>query len=145
MTIRSFEGDNAFLSNFYPCLIEFEGATYPSVEHAYQASKFEDPALRAAIKAAPTAASAKRLGKSRGMKKNHGVNRIQIMTDLIRKKFQESELRSRLLETMNHELIEGNNWGDTFWGVCSGVGENHLGKILIQVRKELQDGTENRP
>jgi hypothetical protein len=35
-------------------------------------------------------------------------------------------------------LIEGNTWGDTFWGVCNGVGENNLGKTLMNVREILR-------
>lgn len=36
------------------------------------------------------------------------------------------------------ELVEGNWWGDRFWGVCDGVGENRLGRCLMEVRKELR-------
>jgi predicted NAD-dependent protein-ADP-ribosyltransferase YbiA (DUF1768 family) len=43
-----------------------------------------------------------------------------------------------LLETGDAELIEGNDWGDTFWGVCGGKGNNFLGKLLMEVRKELR-------
>jgi predicted NAD-dependent protein-ADP-ribosyltransferase YbiA (DUF1768 family) len=49
------------------------------------------------------------------------------------------ELRVKLLNTGDLQLVEGNYWGDTFWGVCNGKGENHLGKILMRVRKELAD------
>lgn len=38
------------------------------------------------------------------------------------------------------ELIEGNYWHDTYWGVCEGVGENHLGKLLMEIRNELYIG-----
>jgi predicted NAD-dependent protein-ADP-ribosyltransferase YbiA (DUF1768 family) len=34
-------------------------------------------------------------------------------------------------------LIEENTWGDTFWGICKGQGENHLGRLLMQIRDEL--------
>jgi predicted NAD-dependent protein-ADP-ribosyltransferase YbiA (DUF1768 family) len=43
-----------------------------------------------------------------------------------------------LIDTGDQELIEGNWWGDVIWGVCNGKGENHLGKILMEVRKELK-------
>ena len=42
------------------------------------------------------------------------------------------------MATGDAELVEGNTWNDTYWGVCNGVGHNHLGKILMQVRQELQ-------
>ena len=45
-------------------------------------------------------------------------------------------MRSKLEETRGSELIEGNTWGDRFWGVSRGIGENHLGKILMEERGE---------
>jgi hypothetical protein len=59
------------------------------------------------------------------------------MTEIIRLKFQNPGLKAKLLATGNQELIEGNTWGDCYWGVCEGNGQNHLGKILMQVREEL--------
>ncbi len=48
------------------------------------------------------------------------------------------DLREKLLATGDRKLVEGNTWGDTFWGVCRGNGKNHLGKILMKIRAELQ-------
>ena len=62
------------------------------------------------------------------------------MYEIVKDKFSRNpELRVKLLNTGDIELIEGNYWGDTFWGVCNGKGENHLGKILMRVRKELAE------
>jgi predicted NAD-dependent protein-ADP-ribosyltransferase YbiA (DUF1768 family) len=44
---------------------------------------------------------------------------------------QNEDLRKLLLDTGTSELIEDNNWHDTFWGVCNGVGANKLGEILM--------------
>ena len=44
---------------------------------------------------------------------------------------------ANLLATGKATLVEGNSWGDTFWGVCRGKGKNMLGKILMRVRKRL--------
>jgi len=63
---------------------------------------------------------------------------MQMMEELLRLKFESPELRKLLLETGEHELIEGNNWGDRFWGVVDGVGDNHLGKLLMKIRAELR-------
>lgn len=61
------------------------------------------------------------------------------MEGLIRQKFSNDEaLKNRLLATGEQDLIEGNTWGDHFWGVCRGEGQNTLGKILMIVRKELR-------
>ena len=63
-----------------------------------------------------------------------------IMYFIIRNKFiQNDDLMEKLVATGNAELIEGNWWKDTYWGVCEGIGENKLGKILMQVRKECID------
>ncbi len=60
------------------------------------------------------------------------------MLDLLRIKFTIPTLRERLLATGDQTLIEGNTWGDTYWGVCRGVGLNNLGTLLMQVREECR-------
>ena len=71
--------------------------------------------------------------------------RIDIMTALVTQKFNRHiDLRKKLLATGDEELIEGNWWGDTFWGVCRGKGDNHLGKILMEVRSKLIGGGSRR-
>lgn len=60
------------------------------------------------------------------------------MLDALRKKFSDDKLRSMLLATGEEYLVEGNTWGDKYWGVCGGIGLNHLGKLLMQVRDELE-------
>ena len=67
--------------------------------------------------------------------------KVGIMEEIVRAKFtQHPELAERLLATGDKVLIEGNHWGDTCWGVDTrtGRGENHLGKILMNVREELK-------
>jgi predicted NAD-dependent protein-ADP-ribosyltransferase YbiA (DUF1768 family) len=56
------------------------------------------------------------------------------MEDILMRKFAHLELRGLLLATGDAHLEEGNWWGDYFWGVCKGKGENNLGKILMKVR-----------
>lgn len=60
--------------------------------------------------------------------------RVGIMREVIHAKFSNLEMRSKLEETRGSELVEGNDWGDRFWGVSGGIGENRLGKILMQER-----------
>jgi ribA/ribD-fused uncharacterized protein len=136
--IDSFEGKHRFLSNFWPCTIKHEGKLYASVEHAYQASKTIDPVLRDKFSCKPiTPGQAKRLGKQLPLRPEWDKIKFQIMLDLLREKFSDRELRVRLLDTGDRELIEKNAWGDSCWGVCNDVGENNLGKLLMLVRKEL--------
>lgn len=61
--IRSFTGRYGFLSNFYPCKVEFEGAVYPSVEHAFQAAKTLDPDERIKFQSDVKPATAKAWGR----------------------------------------------------------------------------------
>ena len=64
------------------------------------------------------------------------------MEDIVRAKFtQNQDMKQQLLATGNLVLVEGNGWHDTFWGVDlkTGEGENHLGRILMQVREELRE------
>ena len=56
----------------------------------------------------------------------------------IREKFKHTDLKELLLSTGDQELVEGNTWNDTYWGICRGEGQNNLGKILMKVRMELR-------
>jgi len=49
------------------------------------------------------------------------------------------DLGDQLLATGDVELIEGNTWHDTEWGVCNGIGKNKLGKILMRIREILKN------
>jgi ribA/ribD-fused uncharacterized protein len=132
--IKEFQGQYRFLSNFWPCAIEYNGYTYQSTEAAYQAQKYPGREIEF-INLNPM--EAKKLGKAKPRSDWHDVS-LQIMEDLLRLKFKpNSLLGNKLIETGNEELIEGNWWGDTFWGQCKGIGENHLGKLLMKIRSEI--------
>lgn len=136
--IDCFAGRYSFLSNFFPSSITWEGLTYRSVEHAYQASKTLDLGWRKKIADEYFASSAKKLGRQAPLRDSWEVVKVDVMDQLLRLKFRSPRLKQLLLETGNEELAEGNYWGDTFWGVCEGVGENHLGKLLMEIREELR-------
>lgn len=146
--ITEFQGEYRFLSNFWPwdgnrllaepLKLEYEGLIYPSVEHAYQASKCLNYRDRAVMAACYTAGDAKRYGRKIVLPKNWEEVKLRVILELVRLKFAIPGLRAKLLATGDAELIEGNCWGDRFWGVCKGVGENHLGKILMHVRSEAR-------
>jgi len=134
--ITSFRGPYRFLSNFHPCLIKRDGLTFSSVEHAYQAAKSLDPAVRAEFTESIPPGAAKRRGRRVKLRPDWEEVKLDVMLGLLRRKFTQLDLRRQLLATGDAELIEDNDWGDHFWGVCMGVGENHLGKLLMQVRGE---------
>ncbi len=140
-SITEFRGPHAFLSNFWPCQISMDYATYPSVEHAYQAAKTLDPDQRDRIRRARSPGAAKHLGRKIIRRPDWDAVKIEIMLRLVRQKFSDPDLAQQLLATGDRELTEGNYWHDTFWGQCPvGVGFNYLGKMLMQVRAETEGG-----
>lgn len=143
MSIDRFTGEHDFLSNFHPSTISVEGNLYRTVEHAYQALKSPDEDVRKTIREAGTPSQAKKLGRCILIRNDWDQVREGVMLDLLRKKFENPFLAEKLLSTGDEELIEGNNWNDTFWGVCRGVGENKLGILLMQVRDEIRSSEES--
>lgn len=142
MRIDRFQGKAAFLSNFARCKIFYCGMHYPTVEHAYQAMKSDKPKERQEIANLPTPGAAKRRGQKILLPDDWDDLKLVIMEDLLRLKFQNPHYRRLLLGTGGATLIEGNDWGDTFWGQSpadSGVGQNHLGKLLMKIRYEIRE------
>jgi N-glycosidase YbiA len=138
--IDSFQGKHRWLSNFWPAQVAYDGQIYPTVEHAYVASKTLDLSMRGVVCSTTSPGHVKRLGKNLVLRPNWENLKYSIMEYLVTQKFyNHKDLREMLLSTGDMELVEGNGWGDTYWGVCNGVGQNHLGKILMKVRKELQE------
>lgn len=138
--IDKFEDEFWFLSNFFePCPIEDRGLVFNSVEAAYQAAKTTDLKLAeefTKLRAGPS----KKKGKVVPLRPDWESVKIDIMEKLLRQKFAPgTELAEKLLATGSAELVEGNTWRDFFWGVCNGVGLNHLGKLLMKIRQDLKE------
>ena len=140
MTIEAFRGDYRFLSNFWPAVVLLDGVAYPTVENAYQASKTAVHIERAPFQSM-SPADAKRAGKTLSVRRDFEQIKIEVMRGLLSQKFRHPDLGRLLLATGICPLIEGNMWGDRFWGVCRGEGQNHLGRLLMQIRAELADAT----
>ncbi len=114
---------------------------YPSVEHAYQAAKTLDNSSRQIIQDLSSPGAAKKLGRTFKLRDDWDKIKLDIMYELVKEKFSialNAPLKQALLATGDAELIEGNWWRDTYWGVCDGIGSNHLGKILMRVRDEIR-------
>lgn len=140
--ISSFSGRNRFLSNFYPARVRLDSATYPTVEHAYQAAKALDLGWRQIVRLAPTAGIAKRYGRQLPLREDWELVKLDVMLDLLRQKFSAEPLAAMLIGTGDRVLVEGNVWHDNFWGSCRCLrcgdrGDNQLGKLLMQTREEL--------
>lgn len=137
--IASFSGEYRFLSNFWKAPVEYEGILYPSSEHAYQAAKTLNKDLRGAFAEITSPAEVKRLGQTIAPRPDWDDVKINVMRDIVTAKFEQNpDLMKMLMATKAHDLIEGNTWGDTFWGECPlGKGRNELGKILMSIRDDI--------
>lgn len=154
--------------NFYPSPIEYCKKTYPTVEHLYQARRYifkDAPSINneyaEVIRTSSTPYKAKLLAnqfifrrypwqqklsktiedyKQRGIQMREDWDEVcvEVMLEALRLKFKTSEhCREVLLSTRGKELAERS--GDSFWGTGDDdKGENMLGKLLMQVRDELE-------
>lgn len=137
-SIKGFQGEYRWLSNFWPAIVRFADHDYPTVEHAYQAAKFDDLELRAAIRRCRTPGDAKRMGRTGLIRAGWNEDRIAVMYGLVKQKFEPGTLlAAKLIATGNSMIYEENAWGDKFWGTCNGVGGNNMGWILMHIREEL--------
>jgi ribA/ribD-fused uncharacterized protein len=151
--ITKFDGRYSFLSNFYPCKIDYQGIVYKSVEAFYVAMKVNNDQMidgryytagdfRELISKIESPGKVKRIGKVIRVRSDWEDKKLEFMNWAVREKFKDEHLKEMLLSTGNVDLIEGNWWHDIFWGQCTcekcaGKGKNHLGKILMKVRDEL--------
>lgn len=136
--ILGFDGEYRWLSNFYHLQypIDYAGITFKTAENMYQAMKcvrIED--VRYISYLSP--GQAKRVGKLVEIDPLFEDNKVAIMDHILRIKFNQPKFKSLLLSTGNRYIEETNTWGDTFWGVCNGVGENNLGKLIMNIRAEM--------
>ena len=140
--ISEFHGEHRWLSNFWPCTVVYRGVAWPSSEHAYVAAKVDDTVFSHVVSMildCHTSGAVKRLGRKLPLRADWDQVRLQAMTEILADKFtRNKDLQELLLATGDQELIEGNHWGDTFWGVCKGVGTNHLGRLLMELRAGLR-------
>lgn len=138
MAISGFFGEYRWLSNYHLVDISYEGKIWPSTEHLYQALKTSDAEARERIRLLPRPVEAKRAGSKLPMRAHWDNIKISAMELVTQLKYENPELRQKLLDTGDQELIEENSWGDVFWGVCNGKGANNLGKVLMRERARLK-------
>lgn len=159
----TFKGELRFLSNMAVCQIDvkspmgtelpktlwpywmhcYEGSlVFNSSEHFYQACKSDDIAWLDLLLNTDSPEKTKVLARklipgTHSLKDDFHENKVALMKWVVTEKFlQNPTLMKQLQATGSMELIEGNYWGDTFWGQCQGIGKNHLGKILMDVREQ---------
>lgn len=146
-----------WMHNNYPVDIEVGGLVYPTVEHAYQAAKFDDLNIKQKIADLPASKvkRAKDIGrKTKGIKPEWENIKFHVMKNvmkmLIRQKFfSRDDLGTLLINTGNAEIVFKSN-SDIFWGRTGTdeyCGDNNLGEILEEIREELRffRGINNKP
>ena len=147
--IQGFKDNYRFLSNFWIAHIvvpknlfyfPYDYNVYvKSNEHAYQALKCSTLYDFKRVLLANTPAEAKRMGRIIEIRSDWSDVRLDIMYQINLLKYtNHDDLRDKLLATGDEYIEETNHWNDQFWGVCNGVGENNLGKILMRIRSELK-------
>lgn len=135
VSISEFRGEYYFLSNFYSAPVTYNGMCFENNEAAFQAAKCPER-MTEFCRLNPS--EAKRLGRRVKLRGDWEAVKDTVMYEICKAKFsQNPDLADKLVATKDAELIEGNTWGDRIWGVCDGVGENRLGKILMRVRAEM--------
>lgn len=113
----------------------------PTIEHGFQSDKAATAVEQLVVLRSDTPATAKSRGRRVRMRDDWEQVKLDVMRRWLRLKFATPSFRAALLATGDAELIEGNNWNDTYWGCASRgsawVGENHLGRLLMEVRAAL--------
>lgn len=136
--IEKFDGEFAFLSNFFHSPITAEGLTFNTVEHAFQASKTHNREEKEKIAGLTTPGQAKRAGRKVQLRADWEIVKIAVMRCWLEKKFStHPDLAQKLKATGDAIIEEGNTWNDTFWGICNGKGKNNLGILLMSIRETL--------
>lgn len=138
--IKEFNNEYRWLSNFAPVKIILDGVEYPSVEHAYMSKKSDDTEWKKfCMDANNKPYQVKRQSKTLTLTENWNDIRLDVMKECLIQKFSQEPYRTKLLETGNQYIQEGNLWNDKFWGFClkTNTGENHLGKLIMDIRSKL--------
>jgi len=135
--IAGFVAEYRWLSNYFLCRVEWEGRVYGSAEAAYHSGKY----LRAERDVFTTLEPdlARKLSRVKPYDTAAWEARqVPTMREVVWAKFsQNPELAKKLLATGDRYLEETNWWGDKFWGVYRGEGQNLLGKIIMDTRARL--------
>lgn len=142
-----FKGEKRFLSNMYPCSIVVDGLQYLSSENYYMSQKFvtTNKELAETLRTV-TPVESKKIAQvySKEVRKDWPSIKVDVMRQALYAKFnQNKDLQEKLLATGDEHLEERNDWNDTFWGTYKNVGQNKLGLLLMEVRKNLKASAQN--
>lgn len=132
-------------SNLYRRPVEFEGCSYPTAEHAYQAGKPRKKEVREWLMAAPSAALLAMAAHGLyywDVAPGWSTSKFARMKAVLLAKFsQHQDLRELLLRTGDARIVESatvDSPVNRLWGEVNGVGRNMLGILLMDVRSEIR-------
>jgi len=150
------KGEWRMFSNMFESPIQMDSITFPTVEHYFQwskANKFGDGDIAAKILKTPSAKAVKALGKKvKEFKKDEwDAMKDSTMAAAVKAKImQHPEIRDKLKTTGVRPIGEASA-RDKYWGIGTSAetskaadpskwpGKNVLGKILMDIRKELAE------
>lgn len=150
--VPEFRGEYYWLSNYFTARFKWRNICFTSAEQAFayaktfyaleltEAEHFADLIFRA-----ETPGDAKKLGRRVPINiEEWDKQKVWMMREIVHAKFlhneSEHDLIGKLINTGVMMLVEGNDWGDKFWGRCLDkttgkmVGFNTLGVILMEER-----------
>lgn len=139
--INEFKDEYEWLSNFYPCEIYLNGLLFPTVEHAYMSEKTDDINWKlTCCDASKSPGIIKRSSRNVDLVNDWDAKKLVIMTLCLQQKFSKEPFTTKLLNTNQRYIQEGNIWSDKFWGVClkTNTGKNMLGYIIMNIRNNLR-------
>lgn len=118
-----------------------DGHPWPTAEHYYQAMKYPGQDRALAIREAASAREARKLGRGwfKRPRRDWDKVRVVVMTRAIYTQCRTwPEFAEALLATGDKDILEVSNY-DHFWGIGRDQrGDNHYGKVLMDVRAKLR-------
>ena len=134
-------GELGYLANYSNHGFTVDGVYYPTAEHYYQASKFDDTEIKNKILKCKTPKEASTIGRDRGLKRIDHFSDVKLdkMYEGVYYKFsQNKDIRTKLIETRNSDIREM-TVKENYWGVGPNLdGRNEIGKILCKVREQVK-------
>lgn len=132
----------ACLDNSGAYKVEYEGKTYPTVTHAFEAIKFlhRSPEIADAIRLANSAEEAKKLGQIFAYRQDQNFEslKVDIMETLLRSKLEYNKVVAEELLNTGDNMLCNDDPYDNFWGIgLNRDGQNQLGKLWMKLRNEL--------
>ena len=135
-------GDLGYLANYSNHGFYKNGIYYKTVEHYYQSEKFDNQEIKNKIINAETPKEASSIGRDRNNKRKDNFKKIknQVMLEGLLEKFRQNEdIRNKLLETNDEEIVE-KTIDEYYWGIGKdGTGKNVIGHLLMKTRNIIRE------